>query len=417
MSLSYKLKTNKGYQVGALIASLFTIYTLFSFIFSGGSSVSQDEYDLNEILSGSSSQSDIVKSPLLDYALVKPFLQNKYENHNWDFHGDTLVNKNQYVRLTSEKPNQSGLIQSKKPLDGDIKGFQLDFSFSVHGSSKSNGLKGDGFALFITEEKLEQGPVFGSRDLFKGLGLFFDTYRNAPKGRIFPIISLMAGDGQTPYDKDNDGKANEIAGCSARGIYNPREGKVNARLIYTADDGYLSFDFQLKEGEWRNCFSITEFQLPQQEKWIAFGGETGELSENVDILSFEAFKLLHNDQPVTSFDSYINQEEEENFELEYTVDNKGRRVSGKSSKSRVERTRERREKLTAKLKYKEQLKRRELERQGYQESNDSSWVFLKLLWKVFKWLFAFIFVLLAVWIAYTFYRVKTKSKRKVGLLD
>jgi mannose-binding lectin 2 len=24
----------------------------------------------------------------------------------------------------------------------------------------------------------------------------------------------MNGDGKTPYDKDNDGKANEVAGCS-----------------------------------------------------------------------------------------------------------------------------------------------------------------------------------------------------------
>jgi mannose-binding lectin 2 len=33
---------------------------------------------------------------------------------------------------------------------------------------------------------------------------------------VFPYIMAMNGDGNTPYDKDNDGKANEVAGCSVR---------------------------------------------------------------------------------------------------------------------------------------------------------------------------------------------------------
>ncbi|KAH3684946.1 hypothetical protein WICPIJ_004078 [Wickerhamomyces pijperi] len=421
-SFAQKLKTNKGYQTGALITLLFTFYTLINFIFGGSSSSSEtvgsgnDEYNLNELLSGSSSQSDIVKAPLHEQDLIAPFLQNKYENHNWEFLGDTLINKNQYVRLTTEKPNQSGLIQSRKPLSGDVKGFQLDFEFAIHGSAKSNGFKGDGFALFITEDKLEQGPVFGAQDYFKGLGLFFDTYRNAKKGRVFPIVSLMRGDGKTPYDKDNDGKANEIAGCSARGLYNPRNGKTTARLIYTADDGYLSFDYQIKDGEWKNCFSITDFQMPKDDRYIAFGAATGELSENVDILSFEAFKLLHNDQEITSFDSYIVQEEAENFELEYTVDNRGRRKIP-TGKARVEKIRERREKLRAKLKYKQQLKNREMERQGYHISDDSNWVFFKLIWAILKYVLMSLVVFSTIWVAYTVYRVKSKKQRKVGLLD
>jgi hypothetical protein len=33
---------------------------------------------------------------------------------------------------------------------------------------------------------------------------------------VFPYIMAMQGDGHTAYDKDNDGKANEVAGCSVR---------------------------------------------------------------------------------------------------------------------------------------------------------------------------------------------------------
>lgn len=56
--------------------------------------------------------------------------------------------------------------------------------------------------------------MFGSQDKFEGLGVFIDTYKNNRPGTVFPYVMAMIGDGKTAYDKDNDGKANELAGCS-----------------------------------------------------------------------------------------------------------------------------------------------------------------------------------------------------------
>jgi hypothetical protein len=36
----------------------------------------------------------------------------------------------------------------------------------------------------------------------------------------------MQGDGNTVYDKDNDGKANEVAGCSVLSPHTSRDGQV-----------------------------------------------------------------------------------------------------------------------------------------------------------------------------------------------
>lgn len=58
--------------------------------------------------------------------------------------------------------------------------------------------------------------MFGSTDNFEGLGIFFDTYKNNRPGVVFPYVMAALGDGNTPYDKGNDGKANELAGCSVR---------------------------------------------------------------------------------------------------------------------------------------------------------------------------------------------------------
>jgi mannose-binding lectin 2 len=85
--------------------------------------------------------------------------------------------------------------------------WEIHLHFSIHGSGDT--LFGDGFALFYARDKMETGkysytihhiffiyfyqdillqlltykclyagPVFGSRDFFSGLGIFFDTYSN-----------------------------------------------------------------------------------------------------------------------------------------------------------------------------------------------------------------------------------------------
>lgn len=71
-------------------------------------------------------------------------------------------------------------------------------------------------AMWLTKQRGQTGPVFGHADKFEGLGIFFDTYKNNRPGTVFPYVMAMLGDGQTNYDQANDGKANELAGCSVR---------------------------------------------------------------------------------------------------------------------------------------------------------------------------------------------------------
>lgn len=69
-------------------------------------------------------------------------------------------------------------------------------------------------AMWLTKERAQGGNVFGFKDKFEGLGIFLDTYKNNRPGVVFPYVMAMLGDGKTPYDKENDGKSNELAGCS-----------------------------------------------------------------------------------------------------------------------------------------------------------------------------------------------------------
>lgn len=71
-------------------------------------------------------------------------------------------------------------------------------------------------ALWITKERAQTGTVFGFTDNFEGLGIFFDTYKNGRPGTTFPYVMAMLGDGNTSYDVANDGKANDVGGCSVQ---------------------------------------------------------------------------------------------------------------------------------------------------------------------------------------------------------
>lgn len=54
--------------------------------------------------------------------------------------------------------------------------WEVTIQFKVHGKAKE--LFGDGLALWYTKDRMDIGPVFGSRDHFSGLAIILDTYSN-----------------------------------------------------------------------------------------------------------------------------------------------------------------------------------------------------------------------------------------------
>lgn len=168
---------------------------------------------------------------------------------------------------------------------------QIEVEFKIHGNGN---LHGDGMAMWLTKQRATPGSVFGSTDNFEGLGIFFDTYKNNRPGTVFPYVMAMLGDGKTPYDKNHDGKANEIAGCSARGIRGASV-PTKARLTYFQDKS-LKLELQFKkEDEWILCFETGDVAIPSVA-YLGFSAETGELTDNHDIISVSS-KNLYNSRP------------------------------------------------------------------------------------------------------------------------
>ncbi|KAL8888551.1 MAG: hypothetical protein Q9205_002520 [Flavoplaca limonia] len=247
--------------------------------------------------------------PLRSHSLSAPFLDSDMQSRFYDFGGDTIIRADQYVRLTSDRQAQEGWLFSKLPLTAT--NWEIEVEFKIHGQGN---LHGDGMAIWLTKQRGTTGPVFGSADRFEGLGVFIDTYKNQRPGVVFPYVMAMVGNASVTYDKDHDGASNEIAGCSARGI-RTSSNPTKIRLTYFQEKS-LKVDLMYKsENEWTECFETGPLTLPSVA-YLGFSAETGELSDNHDIIS------------VTTSNKYINKGYNEQGTLT-PADNGKRKTHGK----------------------------------------------------------------------------------------
>ena len=100
----------------------------------------------------------------------------------------------------------------------------------------------------------------------------------------------MVGDGNKVYDKSNDGKETELMGCSARGIRGASV-PTKAKLTYFQDKS-LRLELQYKsEDSWELCFETSEPPTIPSVAYLGFSAETGELSDNHDIISVSTKNL------------------------------------------------------------------------------------------------------------------------------
>lgn len=233
-----------------------------------------------------------LQSPYLDKDLALPF---------FDYGGNTFIRNDQFIRLTGDISDQRGWVISRTP--SLPRNFQIEIDFKIHG--QGNAMYGDGMAFWMINEKVsEVGPVLGFKDQVKGSAILIDTYKNNRPGKGFPYVMLMKNDGTATYDKEHDGLDNEIAGCSARGLHNPRN--ISKMRITYVSEGFLSLELNYKtRDKWDLCFEVPNFDLGNPV-FIGFSGQTGELSEYHDIYRMQVYRLTDPPRSYAEVDYYMN---------------------------------------------------------------------------------------------------------------
>ncbi|KAK0522510.1 hypothetical protein OC834_006254 [Tilletia horrida] len=298
--------------------------------------------------------------PLRTHSIHAPYVDSNLQNKFWDFGGDAIVDTNRAVRLTLDKPSHMGWLWSRLVLPPQ--NYEIVVDFTIDGGSSH--LYGDGFAMWLTTERAKPGPVFGSKDYWTGLGIFFDTYANQRHGYNFPRISLMVNNGDKSYDVMNDGDGQMDAACSM----DIRRAPVSTRAKLTHIIGVsLELEIQHEDwDEWETCFKVFNVTAPVNP-YLGFSALTGAVHDNHDIVSVSTNSLIFKHRTLDEF-------REQRAKAREGKIKPGRAGKNKSGASRHSPGR---------------TIDRDREFRATPGSENSVWVFLRgfftLMWMLFKW--------------------------------
>lgn len=190
-----------------------------------------------------------------------------------------------HVRLTSEKPGESGYLWNNAPTE--FKNWELHLHFKIK-SVKSKKMGGDGIALWYTKDRMEKGNVFGAKNTFVGLGVFLDTFANDwNNDHKFPQVSAMVSNGDLTFNHDKDGVDESLGSCFA----NIRHQDHETFLLVRYENQRLTVKTDVDDKKsWQNCFEVDGVNLP---KGFFFGmsSATGDLYDNHDVISLKVYEI------------------------------------------------------------------------------------------------------------------------------
>lgn len=214
------------------------------------------------------------------FIMRKHSIQKPYEtdiaSQSWVQSGSTIV-ANECIRLTSDRQSQRGALWNTKA--NALEHWEALIHFKVTGTGVGH-LFGDGFAFWYAKDPSVSGSLFGSKEDFDGLGVFFDTYDNRPghNNRAYPYIHGYVNSGE-PYDPDSIN--HEINGCQA--FFRQADHETYAKIIYRMNSLIVMIDARGQD-HWDVCFSVSNIHLPRGY-YFGVTASTGHLADNHDIQS------------------------------------------------------------------------------------------------------------------------------------
>lgn len=291
--------------------------------------INAEEEKIEKIIAPSSSSSSL----LANHSFHGPFLQgiDASSNHasltsNWKLGGGAVVHNN-FIRLTPEKPSRRGSLWSYASIDLPSPSDSVHFllSFRISGTS-SKTLFGDGIGFWVVKDGYYgYSGMHGFVEDFYGVGIVFDTYRNAE----FPHkdIAVVVNDKTLNWDT----MMQSMTGCDAamRYFYNSEtQFKLShlSRAKISLSSSSIKIEIDLKNtGVWKSCVDLPSLALNlTEENWlskahIGFSASTGQLADNHDIMSIHSFSSL---EAMNAFE----EEEKGSYSLSSSSQGKGAKI-------------------------------------------------------------------------------------------
>ncbi|KAF8932457.1 hypothetical protein BGZ47_011371 [Haplosporangium gracile] len=185
-------------------------------------------------------------------SMKKPFTYNSVMPF-WSNHGNSFV-ASDFVRLSPSVPGLKGSVWRQAP--NEYKEWEVEFQFKAFGQGHVGG---KGLAFWYTQERAIEGNVFGSKDQWKGLGVFMDTADPANQ-RNNPVVYGIMNDGTKPFPSNPTANTNSFGGCLRD--YKNTHVPVVVRVSYIGGVLKVSVDTHSKGKKTMPCFEQKDLNLP-----------------------------------------------------------------------------------------------------------------------------------------------------------
>jgi mannose-binding lectin 1 len=225
----------------------------------------------------------------------------------WSFGGSAIASDDQ-VRVTPSIRSQKGWIWSKNTMTAD--NWLLDVKLRVTGRGRVGA---DGMAIWFTEQPGVEGPVFGSNDHWKGVGVFLDSFDNDALQNN-PIIAIMTNDGTKSYDHQHDGSG-QVQGSCMRDFRNkPLPIRIIVEYINQGLTVYVNNGISQDDNAFEFCARVDGIQLPKTG-YLGVTAETGGLADDHDVLEF--LTNTYSDKQVSGQNQAATDEQAKQYKEEY----------------------------------------------------------------------------------------------------
>lgn len=223
----------------------------------------------------------------------------------WTHSGSTIPSNDQ-IRITPSIRSQKGSIWTNQKINST--NWEIEALLKINGRGR---IGADGMAIWFTEEKGTEGPVFGSNDFWKGLGIFLDSFDNDMQQNN-PYILVITNDGTQSYDHNKDGINQQLGGCLRDFRNKPFPVRIKLEYYNKVLTVYYHSGLNNDPSSYEICTRVENVNLPASGHF-GVSAATGGLADDHDVISFLTYSLIDQNQQAST----LNQNEEDKYNKEY----------------------------------------------------------------------------------------------------
>ncbi|XP_060029937.1 protein ERGIC-53 isoform X2 [Erinaceus europaeus] len=227
----------------------------------------------------------------------------------WAHAGNAIPSSDQ-IRIAPSLKSQRGSVWTK--TKAAFENWEIEVTFRVTGRGR---IGADGLAIWYTENQGLEGPVFGSADMWNGVGIFFDSFDNDGK-KNNPAVVIVGNNGQIQYDHQNDGASQALASCQRD--FRNKPYPVRAKVVYYQKTLTIMINngFTPDKNDYEFCAKVENMVIPAQGHF-GISAATGGLADDHDVLSFLTFQLTEPGRELPTPDKEISEQEKEKYQEEF----------------------------------------------------------------------------------------------------